>query len=60
MMLELWRQVVIGSALLVYVAGLACAGSLLVGRIETGGGLSSPTTFLADPLAPAAGAGTRR
>ena len=30
-MRELWRRVVIGSAIVVYIAGLACAGSLLVG-----------------------------
>jgi hypothetical protein len=38
-MLELWRRVVIVSAVAVYIAGLACAGSLLVGRIEAGAGL---------------------
>jgi hypothetical protein len=54
-MLELWRRVVIGSAIVVYVAGLGCAGSLLVGRIA---GLPSLAVFLADPLAP--DTGTRR
>jgi predicted transcriptional regulator len=38
-MLEPWRRVVIVSAVAVYIAGLACAGSLLVGRIEAGAGL---------------------
>jgi hypothetical protein len=59
-MLELWRRAVIGSALVVYVAGLACAGGLLVGRIGAGEGHPSPTAVLADPLEPAAGTGARR
>jgi hypothetical protein len=59
-MLELWRRIVIGSAVAVYVGGLACAGGLLVGRIEAGSGLPSLAAFLPSPLAPAAGTGTRR
>ena len=50
-MLELWRRVVIGSAVAVYIAGLACAGSLLVGRIEAGAGLRSLAAFLPGPTA---------
>jgi hypothetical protein len=59
-MLELWRRVVIGSALFVYIAGLACAGSLLLGRIEGGAGLPSLAAFLPDSPAPAAGTGSGR
>lgn len=59
-MLELWRRVVIGSAVAVYIAGLACAGSLLVGRIEAGAGFPLLAAFLPDPIAPAAGTGVRR
>ena len=59
-MLEQWRRVVIGSAVVVYIAGLACAGSLLMGRIETGPGLPSLAALVADPLAPPVGTGTRR
>ena len=55
-MLELWRRIVIGSAVAVYIAGLACAGSLLAGRIEAGAALHSLAAFLPD--APAPGAGT--
>ena len=58
-MLELWRRVVIGSAVAVYIAGLASAGSLLVSRIEAGVGLPSLATFLPDAPAPAAGTGSR-
>ena len=58
-MLELWRRVVIGSAVAVYIAGLACAGSLLVGRIQASAGLPSLTAFLPDAPAPAAGTGSR-
>ena len=58
-MLELWRRVVIGSAVAVYIAGLACAGSLLVGRIEAGVGLPSLAAFLPDAPAPAEGTGSR-
>ena len=50
MMLELWRRVVIGSAVAVYVTGLACAGSVLAGRIEAGVGLPSLAAFLPEPL----------
>jgi hypothetical protein len=57
-MLELWRRVVIGSAVAVYIAGLACAGSLLVWRIEARAGLLSLAAF--HPDAPAAAAGTGR
>ena len=56
-MLELWRRVVIGSAIVVYIAGLACAGSLLIGRIEAGAGLPSLALV---PDAPAVGTGGRR
>jgi len=35
-MLEIWRRVVIGSAVLVYCAGLGCAGGLLVDRAHSG------------------------
>jgi hypothetical protein len=58
-MLELWRRVVIGSAVAVYIAGLASAGSLLVGRVESGAGLTSLAAFLPAALAPAAGTGSR-
>jgi hypothetical protein len=58
-MLELWRRVVIGSAVAVYIAGLACAGSLLMGRIEAGAGLRSLAAFLPDAPAPAPGTGSR-
>ena len=58
-MLELWRRVVIGSAVAVYIAGLACAGSLLLGRIEAGAGLRSVAAFLPDASAPAPGTGNR-
>jgi hypothetical protein len=58
-MLEQWRRVVIGSAVAVYIAGLACAGSLLVGRIEAGAGLPSLAAFLPDAPAPAAETGSR-
>ena len=58
-MLELWRRVVIGSAVAVYIAGLACAASLLVGRIEAGAGLPSLAAFLPDSPAPAAGTASR-
>jgi hypothetical protein len=58
-MLELWRRVVIGSAVAVYIAGLACAGSLLLGRIEAGAGLRSLAAFLPDVPASAAGTGSR-
>jgi hypothetical protein len=58
-MLELWRRVVIGSAVAVYIAGLACAGSLLVGRIGAGAGLPSLAAFLPAPPAPAPGTGSR-
>ena len=59
-MLELWRRVVIGSAVAVYIAGLACAGSLLAGRIAAGAALQSLAAFLPDAPAPAAGTGSRR
>jgi hypothetical protein len=59
-MLELWRRVVIGSAIVVYVAGLACAGSVLMGRMEVGPGLPSLVALVPDALAPAAGTGSRR
>ena len=59
-MLELWRRVVIGSAVVVYIAGLGCAGSLLVGRLEAGAGLPSLAAFLPDPLASAVRDGERR
>lgn len=59
-MLELWRRVVIGSAIAVYIAGLGCAGSLLAGRIEAGAGFPSFVAFLPDPSAPAAGTEARR
>lgn len=59
-MLELWRRLVIGSAIAVYIAGLGCAGSLLVGRIEARASLPSLAAFLPDPLAPAAGTRIRR
>ena len=39
-MLELWRRVVIGSAVAVYLAGLGCAGSILAERLEAGAGLT--------------------
>jgi hypothetical protein len=58
-MLELWRRVVIGSAVAVYIAGLASAGSLLVGRIEAGAGLRSLAAFLPAAPAPATGTGSR-
>jgi hypothetical protein len=58
-MLELWRRVVIGSAVAVYIAGLACAGSLLVGRIGAGAGLQSLAALLPDAPALAAGTGSR-
>jgi hypothetical protein len=59
-MLELWRRVVIGSAVAVYIAGLASAGSLLVGRIEAGARVSHRSAgFLPDAPAPAAGTGSR-
>ena len=56
-MLELWRRVVIVSAVAVYIAGLACAGSLLVGRIEAGAGPPrishrSPLSFRTRPHRP--------
>ena len=56
-MLEQWRRVVIGSAVAVYIAGLASAGSLLVGRIEARAGLPSLAAFLAP--GPAEGTGSR-
>ena len=59
-MLELWRRVVIGSAIVVYIAGLACAGSLLMGRIETGAGLPLLTALVPAALAPVVGTGSRR
>ena len=59
-MLELWRRVVIGSAVAVYIAGLVSAGSLLARRIEAGAGLPSLAAFLPDAPALAAGAGSRR
>ena len=59
-MLELWRRVVIGSAVVVYVVGLACAGSLLMGRLEGGAGLPSPAALVPYPLAQAAGTGGGR
>jgi hypothetical protein len=58
-MLELWRRVVIGSAVAVYIAGLACAGSLLVGRIGAGARLPSFAAFLPAAPTPAAGTGSR-
>ena len=62
-MLELWRRVVIGSAVAVYIAGLACAGSLLVGRIEAArvsvADLPSLAAFLPDAPAPAVGTASR-
>jgi len=59
-MLELWRRVVIGSAVAVYIAGLACAGGLLAGRIEAGAALKSLAAFLPDSPAPAAATGSRQ
>ena len=59
-MLELWRRVVIGSAIAVYIAGLGCAGSLLAGRIEAGVGVPSLAAFLPDPPPPGAGTGMPR
>ena len=57
-MLELWRRVVIGSAIAVYIAGLACAGSLLMGRIEAGAG--PPSLAASSRTRPhAAGTGSR-
>jgi len=40
-MLELWRRVVIVSAVAVYLAGLGCAGSVLVARLGARGDLPS-------------------
>ena len=34
-MLEMWRRMVIGSAVLVYCAGLGCAGGMLVERARS-------------------------
>ena len=59
-MLELWRRVVIGSAVAVYIAGLGCAGSLVVRRLEAGASVPSLAAFLPDPSAPAAGTAMRR
>ena len=59
-MLELWRRVVIGSAIVVYIAGLACAGSLLLGRIEAGAGRPIARRSCPGPLASAVGTGSRR
>jgi hypothetical protein len=58
-MLDLWRRVVIRSAVAVYIAGAACAGSLLVRRIEAGAGLPALAAFLLHAPAPAAGTGSR-
>ncbi len=33
-MLELWRRILIGSAVAVYLAGLGCAGGLLMERVR--------------------------
>lgn len=45
-MLELWRRVVIVSAVAVYLTGLGCAGSLLVGRLDSRVGLPSLAALL--------------
>jgi hypothetical protein len=50
-MRELRRRIVIGSAVAVYIAGLGCAVSLSVGRIEAGSSSPSLVAFLPDPLA---------
>jgi choline dehydrogenase-like flavoprotein len=34
-MLRIWRRVVIGSALAVYVVGLGCAGGMLAERLRS-------------------------
>ena len=51
-MLELWRRVVIVSAVAVYITGLGCAGSLLVARLDARAGFTS----LAAPM-PGLGSG---
>lgn len=37
-MLELWRRILIGSAVAVYIAGLGCAGGLLVQWVRADAG----------------------
>jgi len=37
-MLEIWRRIVIGSAVLIYLLGLGCAGALLLQRMGVAGG----------------------
>ena len=71
-MLELWRRIVISSAVAVYIAGLGCAGGLLVERVRTVarsgalGGLMEATgqwlwlSGVADGVTPAAAEGVRR
>lgn len=59
-MLELWRRVVIVSAVAVYLAGLGCAGSVLVARLEAGADLPSLAALLPNSLASAAGTGAGR
>ena len=59
-MLELWRRVVIGSAVAVYLAGLACAGSLLLRASRPARVSHRVTALVPDPLASAAGTGSRR
>jgi hypothetical protein len=71
-MLELWRRILIGSAVAVYLVGLGCAGGLLVERVRAGapsgalGGVVEATgqwlwlASLVDQVTPAAAKGMRR
>jgi hypothetical protein len=71
-MLELWRRILIGSAVAVYIAGLGCAGGLLVERARADarsgavGGVMEATgqwpwlSSAVDQVMPAAAEETRR
>jgi hypothetical protein len=45
---ETWRRVVIGSALLVYLTGLGCAGGILIGHMTRGADTKMAGLFTID------------
>jgi len=45
-MLDIWRRIVIGSAVAVYLVGLGCAGALLVDQLRADPGRSGAERVL--------------
>ena len=51
-MLEIWRRVVIGSAVLIYLLGLGCAGAMLLQRVGAAAGVEQPAGIRAEAGGP--------